>query len=263
MRDALNSPPTFPANSSLNSSWSDGRGRFLIDGFPRKMDQALKFDEAVSRRYTIQIGSPPSIPARLGLRKILRTDGCGVQTCQSSFVLFFATTEQVMLARLLERGKTSGRSDDNKESIVKRFSELSCVSSPRPVSSLIPHLHLRIHLHVHLTSAIITCMFVDLIISGTFEETSMPVVDYYRQRGKLVEVDLPLAVDRVSPAEIVRSTRPLRPMSSTTTSKWQWPNDSCQRLPPPASIQPTLLNLLHRLPTSYKASLHLASQIRT
>ena len=29
------------------AGWNDGRGRFLIDGFPRKMDQALKFDEDV------------------------------------------------------------------------------------------------------------------------------------------------------------------------------------------------------------------------
>lgn len=29
-------------------NWSDGKGRFLIDGFPRKMDQALKFEEDVS-----------------------------------------------------------------------------------------------------------------------------------------------------------------------------------------------------------------------
>lgn len=28
-------------------NWSDGKGRFLIDGFPRKMDQAKKFDETV------------------------------------------------------------------------------------------------------------------------------------------------------------------------------------------------------------------------
>lgn len=27
--------------------WDDHRGRFLIDGFPRKMDQALKFEEVV------------------------------------------------------------------------------------------------------------------------------------------------------------------------------------------------------------------------
>ncbi|KAL1743293.1 adenylate kinase-domain-containing protein [Schizophyllum fasciatum] len=68
--------------------WQDGRGRFLIDGFPRKMDQALKFDESV---------------------------------CECACVLFFDTTEEVMLERLLERGKTSGRDDDNAESIKKRF----------------------------------------------------------------------------------------------------------------------------------------------
>ncbi|KOS19549.1 Uridylate kinase [Escovopsis weberi] len=64
------------------------RGRFLIDGFPRKMDQAHKFEDAVC-------------PARL--------------------VLFFDCPESVMEARLLERGKTSGRSDDNADSIRKRF----------------------------------------------------------------------------------------------------------------------------------------------
>jgi len=120
MRDSFNSPPKFPANSPLSAFWGSGRGRFLIDGFPRKMDQALKFDESI---------------------------------CQSSFVLFFATTEAVMLERLMERGKTSGRDDDNKESIVKRF--------------------------------------------RTFEETSMPVVDYYRQRGKVVEIDASPPIDVV------------------------------------------------------------------
>jgi len=68
--------------------WTEGQGRFLIDGFPRKMDQALMFEEGV---------------------------------CVSSLTLFFTTTEEVMLNRLLERGKTSGREDDNVESIKKRF----------------------------------------------------------------------------------------------------------------------------------------------
>ena len=36
-------------------------------------------------------------------------------------VLFFTTTEEEMAKRLLERGKTSGREDDNEESIRKRF----------------------------------------------------------------------------------------------------------------------------------------------
>ena len=43
MRDSFASPP-----STTPEAWQGGKGRFLIDGFPRKMDQALKFDEAVS-----------------------------------------------------------------------------------------------------------------------------------------------------------------------------------------------------------------------
>lgn len=76
------------ASPSEKDGWTQGRGRFLIDGFPRKMDQAIKFDQSV---------------------------------CLSSLVLFYTTTEGVMLERLLERGKTSGREDDNVESIKKRF----------------------------------------------------------------------------------------------------------------------------------------------
>jgi len=40
MRAALQS-------KSGSSGWEAGKGRFLIDGFPRKMDQALKFEEDV------------------------------------------------------------------------------------------------------------------------------------------------------------------------------------------------------------------------
>lgn len=68
--------------------WADGRGHFLIDGFPRKKDQADMFEKVV---------------------------------CLSSLVLFYTTTEEVMLKRLLKRGETSGREDDNEESIKKRF----------------------------------------------------------------------------------------------------------------------------------------------
>ncbi|CAK5279553.1 unnamed protein product [Mycena citricolor] len=76
------------AEARTGEGWINGKGRFLIDGFPRKMDQAVKFEEDV---------------------------------CPATAVLFFSTTEEVMLERLLERGKTSGREDDNAESIKKRF----------------------------------------------------------------------------------------------------------------------------------------------
>ncbi|KAB5595704.1 Cytidylate kinase [Ceratobasidium theobromae] len=88
--------------SHPGAAWENGHGRFLVDGFPRKMDQAIKFDETV------------------GLAGV----------CMSTFVLFFDTTEEVMLKRILERGKTSGREDDNEESIKKRFRTFQETSMP-------------------------------------------------------------------------------------------------------------------------------------
>jgi len=39
------------------AGWDEGHGRFLIDGFPRKMDQALKFEEDVYVPLLICLGS--------------------------------------------------------------------------------------------------------------------------------------------------------------------------------------------------------------
>jgi UMP-CMP kinase len=84
-------------NAMRAAMGSADTGRFLIDGFPRKLDQAHKFEEAVC-------------PARL--------------------VLFFDCPEDEMERRLLDRGKTSGRADDNPESIRKRFRTFIETSMP-------------------------------------------------------------------------------------------------------------------------------------
>ena len=47
MRDAME------ASGAKGEAWQGGKGRFLIDGFPRQMDQALKFEETVSILYHI------------------------------------------------------------------------------------------------------------------------------------------------------------------------------------------------------------------
>ena len=47
MRDTINNPPK-------SVGWEDGKGRFLIDGFPRKMDQAIEFDRSVSTKSFVQ-----------------------------------------------------------------------------------------------------------------------------------------------------------------------------------------------------------------
>lgn len=84
-------------HEKLDKEGSGGRGRFLIDGFPRKMDQAIFFEESV---------------------------------CPSRCTLFLDCPEDVMKERLLDRGKTSGRSDDNEESIKKRFKTFVETSMP-------------------------------------------------------------------------------------------------------------------------------------
>jgi len=68
-----------------------GGKKFLIDGFPRDLDN-LKCWQAQM------------------------TD-----VANDRFLLFLDCPQEVMLGRLLERGKTSGRNDDNEESIRKRF----------------------------------------------------------------------------------------------------------------------------------------------
>jgi UMP-CMP kinase len=46
------------------------------------------------------------------------------------FILFFDCPEEVMEKRLLKRGETSGRSDDNIASIKKRFKTFQTESMP-------------------------------------------------------------------------------------------------------------------------------------
>lgn len=73
------------------------KARFLIDGFPRKLDQAVFFEDTV---------------------------------CPSEMTLFLDCPEEVMEQRLLKRGETSGRDDDNAESIRKRFRTFVDTSMP-------------------------------------------------------------------------------------------------------------------------------------
>ncbi|KAK5632942.1 hypothetical protein RRF57_008656 [Xylaria bambusicola] len=101
MRDAMNAAAenkdTTITNDTSATKNTTLKGKFLIDGFPRKFDQAVKFEEAV---------------------------------CPAKFVLFYDCPEEEMERRLLERGKTSGREDDNAESIRKRFRTFIETSMP-------------------------------------------------------------------------------------------------------------------------------------
>ena len=65
--------------------------KFLVDGFPRNMENLSCWEKDVSQYVSVK------------------------------FLLFLECTEDIMLKRLLKRGETSGRNDDNIDSIKKRF----------------------------------------------------------------------------------------------------------------------------------------------
>lgn len=80
---------------------SSGSSKFLVDGFPRDMMNLDCWNEKMTPCADVQ------------------------------FLLFLDCPHEVMQGRLLERGKTSGRSDDNEESIRKRL--LTYEQSTRPI----------------------------------------------------------------------------------------------------------------------------------
>jgi len=97
-----------------------GSKGFLIDGYPREVKQGQQFESEILECTT---------------------------------VIFFDVSEETMTKRLLGRGATSGRVDDNVETIKKRLE--------------------------------------------TFRKQTQPVVDYYKQKGKLVHIKAEGSVDDI------------------------------------------------------------------
>ncbi|CAM4594993.1 unnamed protein product [Leuciscus chuanchicus] len=78
--------------------------RFLIDGFPRNQDNLQGWTTAMDGKADVK------------------------------FVLFFDCGNEVCIDRCLERGKSSGRTDDNRESLEKRIQ--TYLQSTRPIIEL-------------------------------------------------------------------------------------------------------------------------------
>jgi len=76
---------------AMEDNAKQGKAKFLVDGFPRNQDNVEGWERVMGSYAHVRL------------------------------VLFFDCPEKVMEGRLLERGKTSGRTDDNAESIRKRF----------------------------------------------------------------------------------------------------------------------------------------------
>jgi UMP-CMP kinase family protein len=88
----------------IEKNMLNGKMHFLVDGFPRNDDNLRGWNEVVGKKARV-VG-----------------------------VLFLDAPESVVEERLLERGKSSGRSDDNLASIKKRF--VTYTSETRPILDL-------------------------------------------------------------------------------------------------------------------------------
>ncbi|XP_060523350.1 UMP-CMP kinase [Cylas formicarius] len=80
---------------------TSGKDNFLIDGFPRNKDNLDGWNRTMANKVNLK------------------------------FVLFFECPEEVCLQRCLKRGATSGRVDDNVESLKKRFN--TYISETKPI----------------------------------------------------------------------------------------------------------------------------------
>ncbi|RKP27191.1 adenylate kinase-domain-containing protein, partial [Syncephalis pseudoplumigaleata] len=69
----------------------------LLDGFPRELEQAREFEASIG---------------------------------YCSFLLNFDCPQELLTARLLKRGETSGRADDNAETIAKRLDTFNKLTQP-------------------------------------------------------------------------------------------------------------------------------------
>jgi len=83
-------------SNMINASGSS-KG-FLIDGYPREVEQGIKFENTIG---------------------------------ECTFVLWIDASQETMMKRLLHRAQTSGRADDNEETIKNRL--LTFVKATEPV----------------------------------------------------------------------------------------------------------------------------------
>uniref|UniRef100_A0A3P8PC07 Nucleoside-diphosphate kinase n=1 Tax=Astatotilapia calliptera TaxID=8154 RepID=A0A3P8PC07_ASTCA len=83
---------------------NENKFRFLIDGFPRNEDNLQGWNSVMDGKADVK------------------------------FVLFFDCSNEVCINRCLERGKSSGRTDDNRESLEKRIQ--TYLQSTRPIIDL-------------------------------------------------------------------------------------------------------------------------------
>lgn len=153
-------PSEVTVNLLKKAMEESGKDKFLIDGFPRNLENRDTFLRVVSHErkkepeqesyHSLLCELTSSLSLSLFVFPLAGSVDCQVgHDC--SFVLFFDCPEEVLEARLLNRGE--GRADDNIETIRKRFK--------------------------------------------TYQDQTMPVIEHYKGLDKVREVKTDVGIDQV------------------------------------------------------------------
>lgn len=111
-------------NEKIKSKVSTSKG-FLIDGYPREKKQGEEFETSVNICSIIIVFEIYILLYKINLLKMLF-----FQIKPVDMVLYLESKDETMVQRLLKRAETSGRSDDNLETIQKRLQTFHANNDP-------------------------------------------------------------------------------------------------------------------------------------
>lgn len=111
----------------LEAYHSQAVTHFLIDGFPRSRSNADAWEATMMGVATNSSSSSSSDGAAAAAEPKFASCRC---ICHVQAVLDFQCPEETLIGRLLERGKSGGRSDDNLATVKARFETFRSETAP-------------------------------------------------------------------------------------------------------------------------------------
>ncbi|CAF1437712.1 unnamed protein product [Adineta steineri] len=154
---------------------------FLIDGFPRRIEQGMQFEKDIAE--------------------------CNV-------LIYFDVPEDVMAKRLVKRGESSGRIDDNEQVIAKRL--LTFREETQPILGYYGKqgklITIEANRQIEEVSDDLSKAFEGLMAQQqvddneqviakrllTFREETQPILGYYGKQGKLITIEANRQIEEVS-----------------------------------------------------------------